>query len=264
MTRCFEPHGDPLGMPLSWDVSPDPVVIIRSYGLILPSVVGPHSLIDLEPLSLLPKLKPDDTIALVRAARLYQDALWISESEPSLSWIMLVSSIETAANHWSKMDDSPIERLRNFKPALVDLLENGCEEGISSQVAELIAESIGSTKKFIDFVINFLPPQPAFRPSEFFQHSWEVQRMKRSMGIIYGYRSKALHDGRPFPAPMCDPPFRHPDWEAPAEKPFGVAASSKGGTWLSKDTPMLLHTFEYIVRNSLLNWWRSMIPTIQE
>jgi len=27
--------------------------------------------------------------------------------------------------------------------------------------------------------------------------------------------------------------------------------------------PMLLHTFEYITRHVLLNWWRSLIETAQ-
>jgi len=35
-------------------------------------------------------------VALTRAARLYQDALWMIESEPSLAWLLLVSAIETA------------------------------------------------------------------------------------------------------------------------------------------------------------------------
>jgi hypothetical protein len=262
VTRRFEPNGDRFGRPVAYNTLPDPVVIIGSYGLLLPSVVGTHSLLDLEPLGLLPKLTPSDAIALVRAARLYQDALWIGESEPSLSWVMLVSSIETAANHWYKIDDSPIERLRNSKPELIDFLENNCKEGMLSQVAELIADSIGSTKKFVDFIMNFLPSEPPVRPPGFIQHSWDHQEMRRSMRIIYGYRSKALHDGRPFPAPMCEPPMLHPEWKAPAEKSMGLAASAMGGTWLSKDTPMLLHVFEYIVRNSLLNWWKSMIPAI--
>jgi hypothetical protein len=34
----------------------------------------------------------------------------------------------------------------------------------------------------------------------------------------------------------------------------------KGGVWLAKDTPIQLHTFEYIVRNSIINWWKSLKP----
>lgn len=259
MTRRFEPGGDPLGRPAAWDTRPDPVVLIRSHGLLLPSAVGPHSLTDLEPLSLLPKISPLDAIALIRAVRLYQDALWIAESEPSLSWVMLVSSIETAANRWRTADVSTLEKLKDSKPELVAFLDDTGVEGLSSQVAEYVADSLGSTKKFVDFVMRFLPLPPSVRPAEWGQHSWEPQQMNKTMRLIYGYRSDALHGGRPFPAPMCEPPYRHGDWGAPAEKPLGLATSTMGGTWLAKDTPMLLHTFEYIVRHALLKWWQSMV-----
>lgn len=193
MTRIFERYGDPLGKPTAYDRRPDPVVIFRSYNIILPSVVAPHSLENLEPLNLLPKLTPSDAIALVRAARLYQDALWIAESEPSLSWVMFVSSIEAAANHWRSTNDSPLERLRNSKPGLVELLDATGVDNLSSQVAEYIVESLGSTKKFVDFVMTFLPPPPSARPDAWGQHSWDTQEMKRTMRLIYGYRSDALH-----------------------------------------------------------------------
>lgn len=259
LTRSFEPDGDPLGSPRAWNIRPAPVVLIGSYGPLLPSVVGTHSLDALKSFSLLPKLEPIDAVALVRAARLYQDALWIAESEPSLSWVMLVSSIEVAANHWSAKNASPYERLKTAKPELVDLLDASGIEGLSSKVAELIADSLGSRKKFVDFIMKFLPSAPSVRPAECAQHSWEPRQMKKTMRLIYDYRSNALHGGRPFPAPMCLPPFRHSEWDAPEEKPTALAASMMGGTWLAKDTPMLLHTFEYIVRNALLKWWESMV-----
>jgi hypothetical protein len=213
----------------------------------------------LEPLSLLPKISPLDAIALIRAVRLYQDALWIAESEPSLSWVMLVSSIEAAANRWRTADVSPLEKLKDSKPELVAFLDDTGVEGLSSKVAECVADSLGSTKKFVDFVMRFLPLPQSVRPAEWGQHSWEPQQMNKTMRLIYGYRSDALHGGRPFPAPMCEPPYRHGDWGAPAEKPLGLATSTMGGTWLAKDTPMLLHTFEYIVRHALLKWWQSMV-----
>jgi len=259
MTRRFEPGDDPLGRPVAWDTRPDPVVLIRSHGLLLPSAVGPHSLADLEPLSLLPKVSPIDAIALIRAARLYQDALWIVESEPSLSWVMLVSSIEAAANRWQITDVCPLEKLKDSKPELVALLDDTGVEGLSSKVAEYTADSLGSTRKFVDFVMGFLPLQPSVRPAEWAQHSWEPQQMNKTMRLIYGYRSDALHKGLPFPAPMCEPPYRHDDWHTPAEKPLGLATATMGATWLAKDTPLLLHTFEYIVRHALLKWWQSMV-----
>ena len=57
---------------------------------------------------------------------------------------------------------------------------------------------------------------------------------------------------------MCKPPFRQESWEAVAEKPIGLAMSYLGGTWLAEDTPMLLHTFEYLARKALLSWWDTL------
>lgn len=39
--------------------------------------------------------------------------------------------------------------------------------------------------------------------------------------------------------------------------------SALGAVWNKDDMPMLLHTFEYITRHVLLNWWRSLIETAQ-
>ncbi len=43
-----------------------------------------------------------------------------------------------------------------------------------------------------------------------------------------------------------------------SEISIGIAAQAKGRTWVRKDTRMLLHVFEYIVRNAPLNWWESL------
>ena len=69
-----------------------------------------------EDISSLPSLGAEQAIALVRSARLYQDALWLAESEPNLSWLLLVSAIETAANLWRSRKDLPLERLKESRP----------------------------------------------------------------------------------------------------------------------------------------------------
>lgn len=257
-TRRFDLDGDPLGEPRKFGMSSNPVVLFGSYGRILPFVIGEHPLADLEPLTLLPNLSPSDAIVLICTARLYQDALWIAESEPSLAWVMLVSAIETAANHWRSDSGTPLERFKASKPDLVERLEATGDEGLAEYVADEIEGSLGSTKKFRDFIKAFKPDPPQKRPEEWAQYSWSGKNFTRTMNKIYNYRSKALHDGRPFPAPMCEPPDRLQQWEVPAEKPWGFAAHTKGGTWVASDTPMHLHIFEYIVRNVLIAWWTSM------
>jgi hypothetical protein len=95
--------------------------------------------------------------------------------------------------------------------------------------------------------------------------AWSKTKMRRYLSTIYAARSKDLHAGIPVPAPMCEPPRavaaeHEPRWRsATSETPSGVW-TAKGATsvWNAEDTPMLLHTFEYIVRNALQNWWESM------
>jgi hypothetical protein len=97
------------------------------------------------------------------------------------------------------------------------------------------------------------------RPPLYAQHPWETEAMQSTLKQIYHYRSQALHAGRPFPAPMCEPSARLGDNGEQAEIPIGLATSTKRGVWVIEDTPMLLHTFEYVVRNAILNWWKSLI-----
>jgi len=63
---------------------------------VLPAVTGQHSMMAIEEIKTFAALSPEQAIALGRAARLYQDALWLAESEPNLSWLMLVAAVETA------------------------------------------------------------------------------------------------------------------------------------------------------------------------
>ena len=154
------------------------------------------------------------------------------ESEPELSWLMLVSSVETAANGWWKgQDDDPEARLRESKPELCAELASSDLGAAIRIVAKHIADSLGVTRKFLSFLLQFLPDPPRERPAaEWCQHSWMKEEMRRTLRLVYKYRSQALHDGVPFPAPMCEPPLSlDPKWPAPCEKPIGLAASMKGG-----------------------------------
>lgn len=262
-TRRFDAGGDPAGRPVAWGTRPDPVLSISVRGFVLPHVAGIGSQLSLMPLEELvtfPRLQPDEAITLVRAARLYQDALWLAESEPNLSWLLLVSALETAANRWRAGNDSAIDRLRVSRPAFVSFMESRSNSEVLEKVAAEFAGSIGSTKKFVDFLLAFMPEAPSVRPEEWGQVNWSEGSLRDTFRMIYGYRSRALHDGMPFPAPMTEPPYRYESWKAVAEKPIGLAQSSGGGTWRAEDTPMLLHTFEYIARNALTTWWKSLVP----
>jgi hypothetical protein len=256
-TRYFFPEDDPKGRPINWFSYQNPTLIkIKGVpqGIILPQAIGTHNLWQTFLLGHFTEMAASQAIALIRSARLYQDAIWIIESEPELSWVLLVSSIEIAAGHWFQTEYDEIETLKGANPDLVKIIDEKGNEEVMVAVAREFAPYLHSSKKFRDFIINFLPDPPLERPEEEFQVSWKIRDMKQALVKIYDYRSRALHGGIPFPLPMCMPASGLKE-----EKPFGLATSSYGSVWLTKDTPMLLHIFEYIVRNSLLKWWKSML-----
>jgi hypothetical protein len=82
--------------------------------------------------------------------------------------------------------------------------------------------------------------------------------MREASNIIYDRRSKALHSGAPMPDPMMWPPSRDPDGGVYWDQFPGFAFGSAGVQWAADDIPMLLHAFEYIVREALKPWWSSI------
>ncbi len=263
-TREFAPTGDPKGRPRAWATRPVPMLtgISPLHRWVIPSVAeGQHSLELLRPLGTLPNMGPSDATSLIRAARLYQNGLWLSESEPALAWLLLVSALETAALHWRSERGTPLERFQTEKPDLFEYLSK-IDPAARDRVADEFKDSFGATRNFLDFVLKFRPPQPTERPP-CAAIDWSDGSLRKILNTVYGYRSKALHAGKPFPAPMCEPPYRQSARPAPAEKPLGHVGMG-GGVWLEKDIPLLLHTFEYITRGTLLNWWRSMGSSSRE
>jgi hypothetical protein len=256
-SRTFDVAGDSKGRPVGWDFRLDPVLRVRPYGRVIPEAAGQRSLNALNVLAALPQVDAADAIAFVRAARLYQEALWIAESEPDLAWLLLVSSVESAANQWRRTKGAAVDRLGVEKPDLIAYLDSLGVAGLVDRIAREFSDTLGSTKKFVDFLLTHLPQPPTKRPQRG-QLSWEQSDLKKVFRLVYACRSKALHDGVPFPAPMCEPPIALPDSHAPSEIPMGLATSTLGGVWKVEDTPILLHVFDYIARNALLSWWRSL------
>lgn len=263
VTRVFEPGGDPRGTPVAYGRrDPDPLVPPPRPTPILPRELkeNTHNLDALAPLADLLSLTPLQAVELVRAARSYQEAMWIAEGAPETAWLLFISALETAANRWRSEEEDPTTRLHISLPAVEGLLRERGGDALVAEVAELLAPSLAPTTKFINFVLAFLPKEPMERPPAFYQLSWKKSDMRRSLSKIYQHRSDALHGGIPFPLPMCDPPWIY-DGVA-AEIP-AYTHSTLGAVWNKDDLPMFLHTFEYITRYVLLNWWRSLIETAQ-
>ncbi len=186
-------------------------------------------------------LENEDAIAFMRAAKLYRDALWLIESEPSLSWIMLVSAIEAMAKQWVKSEGLTFETLKNRHLAMEDLCGN--KKGL--------IEIEGKKKKhskiaFVAFILYHFPEEPRNRPSVGDSIGpWNDEgNILDYILEIYERRSSALHEGIIFPKIMCQSPlFRDP----PAEKAASILC-------VSEKNLMLISTFEYVVKGSLLKW----------
>lgn len=193
-------------------------------------------------------LAPKNATRLARAARLYSNALWWANEDPNFAWLQLVGAIEAVSSGWKPGKREPVEVLEEFLPRVWEAL-NDAPTQTRQTVAKELAQQVGATRKFVNFVEDFAPDPPDPRP----EYAVDWRRLSDHMRIIYGHRSRALHDGTPFPGPMLDQPRNGPDG-VPSEAPIGITAAARGGSWSAAEMPMSLHTFEYIVRGSLLNW----------
>lgn len=250
-------NDDPMGSPRANSNSP-PSLSLTHRRLVVPSASEARCLDELSMLPLLLKLTPEHSVALLRAARLYQDALWIVESEPELAWVMLVSALETGALAWHQQDLTSTEILKGARPDFADeLLGKG--EDVLTLVANEVADLFRATSKFQRFCLDFLPEAPLLRPHDYQRVKWTKSNWKRVLGTVYGYRSRALHSGIPFPRPMCDPPEIHGIDAVPGEKGTdALAVRTQGANWNADALPVSLNTFAQLAQRILLAWWRAM------
>ena len=250
---------DPLGTPRA-SCKKRPEIFFKERKPILPGVVKTVQIESLKDIQDLKKVTSSQFTALVRAARQYQDAIWMAESEPELAWLMLVSAIETVANEWSIQDLSPIEKMRESKPELSELIALKGGEELLASIAEDLAPTLGATNKFIKFCLEFLPAPPEDRPVEFARIEWSRKGFKLILNKVYKYRSIALHAGTPFPAPLCRPPEQYSAAEGLAEKGcLSLAVHTLGASWKSDDLPISMNTFSYFVNGVLNNWWNRIV-----
>ncbi len=255
LTRVWWLDNDELGRPVGFDhVTPYLAPPRDHRGSVLPALGGTVDLADLRPSLLAYRDAPaGKATEILRAARMYQQAVWVADDDPNLAWLRLVGAAEIAANHWRGETRTHVEVLRMADPELAALLESKGSEHLSA-VAKKLARGLRSQQRFLDWVSRFAPPDPPERPEE-----WgRVDRndLEKHLRIIYNYRSEALHAGSPFPAPMCQPPF-NPMGGPPLERPIGSASGVGDAAWTAADAPMLLAHFEYIVRGALRGWWLS-------
>lgn len=215
-------------------------------------------------LQTIPNLDPYLYIELVRAARSYQDALWIAESEPHLAWLLMVSALEIAASAHVTLRGTPADNLNELQPTLAKMVHESGGDELLNGVADQLRNLFSATKKFLLFCEECCPPEPVARPDFDYQKiEWNWPSLKKILKKVYDLRSRALHAGAPFPAPMCTHPDRR-ESGAPAERAItALATQTLGAQWIPEDAPVTLHTFQYIVRSALLSWWDHLAESVK-
>ena len=251
--RRWDILDDPLGQHVEWDHDRPYLFQSRLKPQILPQMTEEFLLSDARPyLEAYGRLPPNAANTLVRAARLYQEAIWIADGDPNQAWISLVSAVEVVANLYAKPSKSAEDRIRLASPELHSEIATLPVEQ-RARIAALLAPNVRVAAKFLYFLQAFMPDPPPSRPDHE-QVDWA--EMPDLLRTVYKYRSRSLHDGTPFPAPMCE----SPTWGvekggAPREVPLGLSKRVGPNNWVRADTPMLLHVFEYIARSALCTWW---------
>ncbi|MEI7191467.1 hypothetical protein WCT98_07490 [Pectobacterium brasiliense] len=244
-------HDDPYGVPkIPNKFNPPPLSITESLP-VLPSlnkdIYGNESIKRLDNLI---KASAIQYKGFIRAACLYRDALEMVDYDPNLSWVLMVSAVETAAVLEKNQNSSAIETFELGSPELFSLLKSNNNENLLDDAALLIAPTLKATEKFINFCIKYFPVQPTHRAKDDnLRIDWRPENMKKILSVIYNYRSSYLHSGKRFPSIMSSSPIG--DEEMPSivrEKDY------LNRIWKRKEVPINLHIFNYMVQNMLMNW----------
>lgn len=197
--------------------------------------------------------KPAFSVAFAKAARQYQEGIWVAESDPERAWLSLINAIETAAVHEQHGDDEPAIVLRRVRKPLAKLLEH--DETLLKKVAKELSRTFKATDRFVTFLLKFCPgPPPKRPPVGAGQIEWTREGLTDVFSTLYDARSRVLHDGTGFPSPMCTPPLKVDGWDAGEERPCALGYSHLGTRWLPEEVPSTLASFHYIVQAALMNW----------
>ncbi|HEX8084520.1 MAG TPA: hypothetical protein VF529_09540 [Solirubrobacteraceae bacterium] len=253
VTREGWANGDPVGTPI--EGKHDPPVLIPPRGApMLPRVAEVMSLQDAEPfLEQYRRLGQDDAVAVARAARQFADALWLADADARLSWIKLVGAVETAANRWdAAKETSPVALLRRHRKRVYNAIKD-CGEDVVLRVAKDLAGTFKATDKFKGFLLEFDPGPPKDRP-DVGRFDWSG--LADALDWVYTHRSRDLHAGIAFPAPLCEPPAAG---AGPPHETFpAIAAEAGGGRWMAEQLPLYLHVFVYVAGDAIRRWWMAL------
>jgi hypothetical protein len=251
LTREFGTD-DPAGRPIAFMHKPPSWRAPRASNL--PTLIRATVSLDTLPpiLQRLPLVNAAESVALIRAARHYQTAVWVADDDPELAWLQLVSAAEVAASQYAGTNATPVEALEEGLPDVTEVLRRAGGNDLVREVSPLLAHLVKSTFRFVQFMMTFAPGPPDERPSfEWARLPWND--LERRLRLVYKYRSSCLHEGTPFPGPLSVPPMKIGG--ELLEIPPGEVSFFGPTQWASRDLPMYLWVFERIVRGALLSWY---------
>ena len=259
LKREFLPELGPFGLPTEYRTKLTPFFQANYGRLRVPRAHVDVNISAFQMIVRLALLPNSISTGLVKAARLYQQALMLCESLPEMAWLLLVSALETVAAEHAFRTGDKITVFRQSHPEVAKRLGEHGE--VEADLAEYFFGLSRSRVKFSTFIKTFMPAPPAKRPPPAFCFDMSEPSLESAISAIYKHRSTHLHGGTAFPAPMCEPPryWTFPDHPAEGyqEKPMGHGANYSGASWSAATCPMLLHQFEYIARGCILEWWTS-------
>lgn len=259
--RVFEAEGEPAGVP--WYMHYNPPVQLPPiwHSSIIPSNDGAVNLSDTcDLLGSFATLSPASAITLIKAARHYSNALLIANSDPEQAWLQLVTAVEVVAVKYQAGRFTDVQLLAEAHAGLVKDLQKSGNEELIPVIAKRLSHSMLATRRFLEFLHDFHPGPPPERPqNDSNRVDWD--QIDAAIKDIYNHRSRLLHDGIPFPGPLLTRPPRSAEDGTLEERPqAGVIHAFGRAGWKGEALPMHLHVFAYIVRQSLLAWWKSLCP----
>ncbi|MCL4065938.1 hypothetical protein M3484_05095 [Pseudomonas sp. GX19020] len=251
--RDFLIDDDPFGRPTLYHRDFEPSYNPGRRSEQMPRLLRQTSMEPLSRLTTLGQLCEADATALVKAARMFQNATWIANADPAMAWLMYVSAAETTAVRYDTGASAPDIDPATSYPKIVKILEKSGRMDLLPEILGALRPQTRALAKFLHFIARFSPRPPEPRP----QHGafdFSELSVRAAMKSIYTHRSNALHSGTAMPLPMCLPPSVGKQGEV-VETPWGVGTETRDANWLHDETPMLLGTFAHIVREAILGWW---------
>lgn len=225
-------------------------------------IEGQSNLAELLPwMELVRNLREEVHLPFVLAARLYQQALTQIQSAPDLAYLNLVSAIEALANR----QKISMPSIADYDQTLAALLDRVEDQELRNQLGERLLERLNEGKislRFVRFIQDHVegsfweeqsrPPEAKDETDPEKLRNWGLvvpDDLAEFMKRVYDQRSKALHEGRPFPLWAL---YSSRDEELPR----GLGISSGGGFWTKEDFIPSLTFMERLVRHVLIAFLR--------